>query len=73
MSEEKKAYTFVEYVLFKLDRNIAIVGLVSIGVLALIIKHPAAEKIASGVIGALAVYLGARGTSGAPDKKPPIG
>ena len=58
---EKKTYSTKEYILIKLDRNIAIVGLVSIGAIALLLNTPAAEKIVTGVVAALAVYLGARG------------
>ena len=63
MSEEKVQYSIKEYILFKLDRTIAILGLVGIAVGAMLFKEitePAA-KIVSGVAGALAVYVGGRG------------
>jgi hypothetical protein len=61
MDEKKEPYSIKEYILFKLDRNIAIFGLVSLGITALILGTPETEKIVSGVVAALAVYLGARG------------
>lgn len=61
MTEEQKNFTIKEYILFKLDRNIAILGLVALGVIALIHNTDQSEKIVAGVVSALAVYLGARG------------
>ena len=60
--DENPKYTIKEYILFKLDRNIAIIGLVTLGVTALILQVPKSDEIVSGVVAALAVYLGARGT-----------
>ena len=63
MPEEEKTYTVKEYILFKLDRNLAILGLIIIAITSVWMKDvsEAAGKIIAGVVGALAVYLGARG------------
>lgn len=58
--ERPKDYSIKEYVLFKLDRNIALVGLVTLGVYALYKGTDGTEKIISAVIAALGVYLGTR-------------
>ena len=62
MNDEPKKYSIKEYILFKLDRNIAIVGLVALGVAAIILRPTGYEKIVSAVVGALAVYIGSRGS-----------
>lgn len=59
----KKGYSVQEYMLFKLDRNIAIIGLITIAIWALLTKDLSADagKIAYAVIGILGVYIGGRG------------
>jgi type IV secretory pathway VirB2 component (pilin) len=61
--EECDKFSIRQYILFKLDRNIAIVGLIAIGLAALFKGATWDEKVVSGVVGALAVYLGARGSN----------
>ena len=62
MNDKPKIYSIKEYILFKLDRNIAILGLVALGVIGFIEQPSGYEKIVSGIVAALAVYLGARGS-----------
>ena len=58
---DEKKYSIKEYILFKLDRNIAILGLVGLGMIALVLNTAQSDKIVAGVVGALATYLGSRG------------
>ena len=60
---EPKCYTLLEYLLFKLDRNIAIAGLIAIAIVAVIVKEISepASKIISACVGGLCVYIGGRG------------
>ena len=63
MTEEKQTYTIIEYILFKIDRSIAIVGLISIGLSAVFIPEipETAIKVIAPVVSGLCFYLGARG------------
>ena len=57
-----RTFTIKEYVLFKLDRNIAILGLIALGIIAVVFDvKPTNEKVLGAIIGALAVYIGGRG------------
>jgi hypothetical protein len=59
---EPRCYTIREYVLFKLDRNIAILGVVGIVALFCFGKvPPEAKEIALSALGILGVYIGGRG------------
>ena len=60
--EDRQKFTIKEYILFKLDRNIALVGLVGLGICAMFVDlKPTAEKVVTGVISAFSVYIGTRG------------
>jgi len=61
MDEPK--HSIIQYILFKVDRTITIVGLIAIAIWALISTEISeiASKIVFGVITALATYLGSRG------------
>ena len=60
---EPKCYSLLEYLLFKLDRNIAIAGLIAIAVVAIMVSEISepASKIISACVGGLCVYIGGRG------------
>ena len=54
--------TLLEYMLYKIDRTIAILGLIAIGIWAMVVSdmsEPAAKIIGSVVTG-LSMYLGVR-------------
>ena len=60
--EEPKCYTLAEYLLWKIDRTIAILGVVAIVGLYSFGKIPAESKeIALSALGILGVYIGGRG------------
>ena len=60
--EEPKCYSLTEYLLFKLDRNLAILGVVAIVGLYSFGKIPSESKeIALSALGILGVYIGGRG------------
>ena len=61
--EEKEDYSLRNLILYKLDRTIAVVGMVVIGIWALASSTlpPEASKVAASVISALGVYLGIKG------------
>lgn len=61
MTEEKQL-TIKQLILFKIDRNVAIIGLIAIGLVALSIDSmsDAAVKIVSNVVTGLSMYLGIR-------------
>ena len=50
-------------VVYKLDRNLAIAGIIVLGLTAILVKsiNSTAAQIATTAIGALAVYIGGRG------------
>ena len=60
--EEPKCYTLAEYLLWKIDRTIAICGVVAIvGLYSFGKIPPDAETIALSALGILGVYIGGRG------------
>ena len=61
MDEIKEDYTTKEYILYKLDRTIAIGGVIAIALLGMAWLVPeAATQIASAAIGGLVGYVGGR-------------
>ena len=60
MTEEEKCYSVKEYVLWKLDRTIAVLGLVALGVWALYRNTPETVQIGIAVVGVLGGYIGGR-------------
>jgi len=63
MEEEKESYSLKNLILYKMDRTIAVLGMVGIGLWSLMVKEmsPDAGKIAASVITGLGVYLGVKG------------
>jgi len=60
--EEKNGRSFKELLLYKIDRTLAIAGLVAIGLAVCFTKvEDPSTQIAIAVIGALGVYIGGRG------------
>jgi len=58
---EKQGYSIKEYILFKLDRTIALLGLVGLGIVSMSSDIPeASQGTLNSVITALGVYIGAR-------------
>ena len=58
---EPECRTFVQYLLFKLDRNLAVLGAIALGLSALWVgKGPEAMNIAALVAGGLVSFLGSR-------------
>jgi len=62
MEEEPKNYTIQEYILFKLDRNIALIGLIMLGLWAMSLKTPESFQIGLAVVSGLVGYVGGRGS-----------
>ena len=61
MDEIKGEYTAKEYILYKLDRTLAIGGIIAIALLGMAWLVPeAATQIASAAIGGLVGYVGGR-------------
>ena len=61
MDEIKDTYTTKEYILYKLDRTLAIGGVIAIALLGMAWLVPeAATQIASAAIGGLVGYVGGR-------------
>jgi len=60
--EAPKCYSIKEYILFKLDRNISILGLVALGCWAMQIGTKESMQIAIVVAGGLVAYIGSRGS-----------
>jgi hypothetical protein len=58
--DEKPKYSIREYVLFKLDRSIAVIGLVAVGITALALRPEGYEAIVAAVVTPLAAYVGMR-------------
>ena len=56
----KPCRTFTEYFFYKLDRTMAIVGIVLLGGIALYLRTPETITAAGIAIGALATYIGNR-------------
>ena len=65
MEEEPKCYTILEYILFKIDRTIAISGLVVMGLFALWQSTPelSQENLVMAIVGGLVGYVGGRSGS----------
>ena len=58
---EKQGYSIKEYILFKLDRTIALLGLVALGVSSMLMDIPeGSQGTLNNVISVLGVYVGAR-------------
>lgn len=58
--DETMSYSFRDLILYKMDRTIAISGLVAIGLWSLFIKSADFNQATSAVITALGVYLGVK-------------
>jgi hypothetical protein len=59
--DTKPSWTITEFLLYKLDRNLCILGLVALGGWALWISSKESIPIATAAVGALSVYVGSRG------------
>ena len=58
---ENQGYSIKEYILFKLDRTIALLGLVGLGVSSMLMDIPeGSQGTLNNVISVLGVYVGAR-------------
>jgi len=58
---EPACYSSADYVLYKMDRTLAIMGIIGIAVVALFIyANDSAVQIATGAIGGLVGYVGGR-------------
>ena len=57
-----KCYTLLEYLLFKIDRTLAILGLIAIGLYSIVASDisDVSAKIIGSVITGLSMYLGVR-------------
>lgn len=56
--------TLTQMILYKIDRTLAILGIIVLGIIAMTVKVPeTAVQIVNGAIGALAVYIGGRTVS----------
>lgn len=54
--------TFKEYFFYKLDRNVAILGIIGVAMYSMYMLPPEASmQVVSGGMGGLIVYIGARG------------
>ena len=59
---ERKCYSIQEYILFKLDRNIALLGVVAIVALFCFGEVPSeAKEVGLAALAILGVYIGGRG------------
>jgi len=58
--KEPKRYGILQYILFKLDRNIAISGLVAMGLWSIYTLTPESIQIANTIAGGLVGYIGGR-------------
>lgn len=59
--EEQKTYSIKEYILFKIDRSIALLGLIGLGIASMIFDIPESSRsVLNNVMTALSVYIGAR-------------
>jgi len=60
--EEPKCRTILEYLLFKIDRTLAIVGLIAIGIFSILTSNipDTSVKIIGSVVTGLSMYLGVR-------------
>ena len=64
MEEEPKIYSIREYILFKLDRQISIIGLVILAGWSLHLGTTESLQLASAIAGGLIVYVTGRGGGG---------
>jgi hypothetical protein len=60
MDENPNSFTVKEFVLYKLDRTIAVVGLIVLGAWSLVDVTPETSQIAIAVVGGLVGYVGGR-------------
>lgn len=59
--EEEKKYSIKEYILFKIDRTVALLGLIGLGVTSILGAVPeVSQPTINNIITALSVYVGAR-------------
>ncbi len=61
-NQELQCHTVIEYLLFKIDRTIAIIGLIAIGLYSIFSKDisDTSVKIIASVVTGLSMYLGVR-------------
>ena len=59
--DAKPSWTITEFLLYKLDRNLCIIGLIALGGWALWLSTKESIPIATAAVGALSVYVGSRG------------
>ena len=60
----KKSYSIKEFLLFKLDRTLALLGIVGMGVAAVVCDiSPQSQSIITNILYILGVYTGVRGAS----------
>ena len=57
---EPVKFSITEQLLYKQDRTIAIIGIIALGVMALLKGTPDAQQIAVAAVGGLIGYLGGR-------------
>ncbi len=61
ITKEPECRTVVEYILYKLDRNIAVCGIVAISVLALLYwQNDSGLQVCTAGLGGLVGYVGGR-------------
>lgn len=58
MDETTTKRTFIELALYKIDRTLAVVGIVVLGCVA--VRFPDTSQVVSGAISALGVFIGAK-------------
>jgi len=63
MSEEEKIYSIKEYILFKLDRQISVIGLVILAGWGLYLGTTESLQLSSAIAGGLVVYVTGRGAN----------
>ena len=64
MADEEKVYSIKEYILFKLDRTISILGLVVLGGWGVYLGTPESLQMSSAIAGGLIVYVTGRSNNG---------
>ena len=60
MAEEPVCRTFKEMFFYKIDRTLAILGIIALGIWALHIKTPESINLAVAAVGVLGGYVGGR-------------
>lgn len=59
--KEPECRTVLEYILYKLDRNIAVLGIVAVSILALILwRNDSGMQVCTAGLGGLIGYVGGR-------------